>query len=126
MAERLSPAWHRHWQEYKGGEGAARGQGRDVSIDFEKSFAEIAWPDPGERLATRLGARDLLLELDRRLPSPFGATLSHMKIPAWMAPKAMPEGDPVIAVEEDRRLRLGDAAYRYDRFGLQRLSDGAP
>ena len=40
-----------------------------------------------------------------------------------MAPKAMPEGDPVIAVEAGGRLRLGDAAYRYDRFGLQRVTD---
>jgi CRISPR-associated endonuclease/helicase Cas3 len=126
MAEDLSPAWFRYWQDYVGNLGAAQGQGRDVSLDFEKTFAEIAWPDAGEKLATRLGARDLLLPLDRPLPSPFGATLSHMKIPAWMSPKAMPEGDPVIAVEEDGRLRLADAAYRYDRFGLQRLSDGAP
>jgi CRISPR-associated endonuclease/helicase Cas3 len=126
MAEDLSPAWLRYWQDYVGNLGAARGQGRDVSLDFEKSFAEIAWPDAGEKLATRLGARDLLLPLDRPLVSPFGATLSHMKIPAWMAPKAMPESDPVIAVDGDGRLRLGDAVYRYDRFGLQRPSDEAP
>jgi CRISPR-associated endonuclease/helicase Cas3 len=126
MAEAMSPDWLRYWQQYKGGQGAAGGHARDVSIDFGRPFTNIRWPDAGEKLATRLGARDLLLELGRRLPSPFGATLSHMKIPAWMAPQAMPEGDPVIAVEEDGRLRLGDAAYRYDRFGLQRLSDGAP
>ncbi len=119
MAESLAPAWQRYWQEYKGGEGAARGQGRDVSIDFGKSFAEIAWPDAEVRLATRLGARDLLLPLERCLVSPFGATLRYLKIPAWMAPKAMPEGDPVIAVDEDGRLRVGDAVYRYDRFGLR-------
>ena len=125
MAEALSSEWLRYWQQYKGAQGAAGGHARDVSIDFGKSFADISWPDAGERLATRLGARDLLLPLDRTLPSPFGATLSHMKIPAWMAPKVMPEGDPVIAVDDHGRLRLGDAAYRYDRFGLQRLSDGA-
>ena len=126
MAEGLSPAWFRYWQDYAGRQGAARGQGRDLSIDFKKPFTEIRWPDAGERLATRLGARDLLLPLDRPLVSPFGATLSHMKIPAWMAPKTMPEGDPVIAVDQDGRLRLGDAVYLYDRFGPSRLSDGAP
>lgn len=31
----------------------------------------------------------------------------------------MPEGDAVITVEDDGQLRLGDAAYRYDRFGLR-------
>jgi CRISPR-associated endonuclease/helicase Cas3 len=126
MTESLSPAWLCYWQDYAGSRGAARGQGHDVSIDFGKSFAEIAWPDPGERLATRLGARDLLLPLDRPLTSPFGATLRHMKIPAWMVPKALPEGEPVIAVQDDGRLRLGDAVYRYDCFGLQRLPDEAP
>jgi CRISPR-associated endonuclease/helicase Cas3 len=125
MAEAVSSEWLRCWQDYIGRQGAARGHGRDVSIDFKKSFTEIAWPDAGERLATRLGARDLLLPLDRAHVSPFGATLSHMKIPAWMAPKTMPESDPVIAVDDDGRLRLGDAVYRYDRFGLQRVSDGA-
>jgi CRISPR-associated endonuclease/helicase Cas3 len=123
MAEAMSPDWLRYWQQYKGGQGAAGGHARDVSIDFGRPFTDIRWPDAGEKLATRLGARDLLLELNRRLPSPFGATLTHLKIPAWMAPKAMPEGDPVIAVEADDRLRLGDATYRYDRFGLQRVSD---
>ena len=125
MAEDLSPAWFRYWQDYAGSQGAARTLAKDGSIDFGKSFTEIAWPNAGERLATRLGARDLLLPLDRPLVSPFGVTLRYLKIPAWMAPKAMPE-DPVIAVAGDGRLRLGDAVYRYDQFGLQRLSDGAP
>jgi CRISPR-associated endonuclease/helicase Cas3 len=123
MAEGLSPRWLSYWQHYKGGQGAAGGHARDVSIDFARSFTEIRWPDVGESLATRLGARDLLLPLDRSLVSPFGATLRHLKIPAWMAPKAMPEDDPVIAVEADDQLCLGDATYRYDRFGLQRVSD---
>jgi CRISPR-associated endonuclease/helicase Cas3 len=118
MAEAMAPDWLRYWQEYIGGQGAAGGHARDVSIDFGKSFADIRWPDAGERLATRLGARDLLLPLDQPLRSLFGATLSHMKIPAWMAPKTM-SGDPVIAVDDDGWLRLGDAAYRYDRFGLR-------
>jgi CRISPR-associated endonuclease/helicase Cas3 len=126
MAENLSPEWLRYWQHYAGSQGAARVHAKDGSIDFGKSFAEIAWPESGERLATRLGARDLLLPLDGPLASPFDATLLHLKIPAWMAPKAMPEGDPIIAVEVDGRLRLGDAVYRYDRFGLQRLLDEAP
>jgi CRISPR-associated endonuclease/helicase Cas3 len=126
MAEAMSPEWLRSWQDYTGGQGAAREHGRDVSIDFGKSFAEIAWPDAGERLATRLGARDLLLPLDPPLPSPFGATVSHLKIPAWMAPREMPEGDPSIAVNADGRLRLSDAVYRYDRFGLQRSSGESP
>jgi CRISPR-associated endonuclease/helicase Cas3 len=126
MAKAMSPDWLRSWQVYTGSQGAAGGHGRDVSIDFGKSFAEITWPDAGERLATRRGTRDLLLALDPPLPSPFGATLQHLKIPAWMAPRAMPEGDPVITVDEDGRLLPGDAVYRYDRFGLQRLSGEAP
>ena len=44
-----------------------------MSLDFHQPFDAIRWPDAAERIATRLGAADLLLPLDRPLPSPFGA-----------------------------------------------------
>jgi CRISPR-associated endonuclease/helicase Cas3 len=101
LAESLGPGWLVHWQNYQGGIGAARGHARDGSIDFGKSFSDVRWGEAGEKLATRLGAADLLLALDRPLASPFSAMLSYMKIPAWMAPKVMPETDHVITVEAD-------------------------
>jgi CRISPR-associated endonuclease/helicase Cas3 len=125
LAENLGSAWLRHWQDYRGAAAAIRSHGRNVSIDFTSAFRNTSWPSAAEQVATRLGARDLLLPLDRLLRSPFNNTilLTHMKIAAWMAPKVLPEGEVVIVVGDDGTLTLGDARYRYDRFGLQRLSE---
>lgn len=125
LAENLGSAWMNHWQDYCGAAAAVRGHGKNVSIDFNSPFHRTSWPPAAELVATRLGARDLLLPLDRPIRSPFDDTIliTHLKIPAWMAPKALPEGEPVILVEGDSTFVLGDARYRYDRFGLQRLSE---
>jgi CRISPR-associated endonuclease/helicase Cas3 len=125
LAENLGSAWLNHWQDYRGAAAAIRSHGKNVSIDFTSAFHKTRWPSAAEQVATRLGARDLLLPLDRPLRSPFDDTilLTHMKIPAWMAPRVLPEGEVVIAVGDDRTLTLEDARYRYDRFGLQRLSE---
>lgn len=120
LAESFGSAWTRHWQDYFGGRSAARSQAKDVSLDFLTRFSEIRWPDAAEKLATRLGARDLLLEIDKPITSPFGASLTHLKLPHWMAPKALPE-NPVLIVADGGTMTLADAHYSYDRFGLQRI-----
>ncbi len=119
LARSLGSAWENHWHSYFGSKSAARNQARDVSIDFTVRFGDLRWPDSAEKIATRLGARDLLVKLDRPILSPFDATLTHLKVPAWMKPKSMPEGEPMFIVADDGMLALGDGRYRYDRFGLR-------
>lgn len=123
LADGMSAAWANAWGQYQGGKSAERVAAADVSIDFRKPFAAVSWPDGAEKVATRLGARDLLLPLDPPLPSPFDGTLiKHLKLPHWMAPDGLPE-DAAFTTDADGRLQLADATYRYDRLGLQRLPD---
>lgn len=117
LANRLGSNWSKHWGDYFGGKTAARSQARDNSIDYTKPFGETVWPPAAEKLATRLGASDLLLPLDPPIVSPFGSTLKALKVPAWMKPERLPE-NPILAIDAEGRLICGDACYRYDRFGL--------
>lgn len=120
MANELGAQWARHWGAYFGGKTAARSQARDNSIDYTKRFGETVWPDAAEKLATRLGAADLLLQLDPPILSPFGNPLKALKVPAWMKPERLPE-NPVLTIDAEDRLACGEARYRYDRFGLTRV-----
>ncbi len=121
LAGARDTAWFRYWQEYVGREMQVRSHGRDVSLDFHQPFDAIRWPDAAERIATRLGAADLLLPLDRPLTSPFGALLTHLKLPRWMAPDDLP-AEPILTVGDDGGLGLKDRRYVYDRLGLQQRS----
>ncbi len=67
-----------------------------------------------------------MLRLDRPLISPFGASLTHLKLPRWMAPRNLPNGELTLAVLDDGRLRLGERTYTYDRYGLQLLREDMP
>lgn len=118
LADAAGPDWAKHWSETYGTRSQQRSHAYDSSIDFEKSFADLRWPDSAEKVATRLGAADLLLPLERPLASPFGSTLTHLKVPRWMTPADLPE-EPVLTLAEDGGIALGERRYRYDRFGLQ-------
>jgi len=120
LAGELGEAWLDYWKGYAGSEGAARGQARDVSIDFARPFGELRWPEAAERLATRIGAADLILPVEPAIASPFGARHTHLKIPAWMTATPMSEDEPTLVANQDGTLSLGEARYRYDRFGLQK------
>jgi len=120
LANELGSNWAKHWGDYFGGKTAARSQARDNSIDYTKPFGETVWPDAAQKLATRLGAADLLLPVDPLIVSPFGITLKALKVPAWMKPEQLPE-NPFLAIDAEGGLVCGDARYRYDRFGLTRV-----
>lgn len=119
LAGERGGAWREHWSATYGTDSQRRSHAKGVSIDVHAPFDAIAWPDAAEKVATRLGAADLLLPLDRPLASPFGELLTHLKMPAWMAPDDLPEGEPTLAVQQEGALRLGDRAYTYGRYGLQ-------
>ncbi|MDX6749522.1 CRISPR-associated helicase Cas3' [Geminicoccaceae bacterium 1502E] len=125
IARDAGPAWERYAAELFGRGMQTRAQGINVAIDYRKPFAELAWPGAAEHIATRLGAADLLLPLDPPRPSPFGATLTHLKIPHWMLPSGLAAADAALQVEEDGVLRLGERRYRYDRLGLRHHRDAA-
>ena len=118
LAEHAGQAWMAHWSDQYGRTGQQRAQARDNSINFDESFGTIRWPDSAERIATRLGAADLLLPLNLAFRSPFNCSITHLKVPRWMAPGQLPE-EAVMLVMEDGRLRLGCKIFSYDRLGLR-------
>jgi len=117
LAETLGRQWEEAWKGYRGRAMALKLQGKDVSIDYGKRFRDTIWPD-AEKLATRLGATDLLLPLDPPVTSPFGNELKALKMPAWMAPTGLPD-PPALTIDADGYLIGGDGRFRYDRFGLR-------
>jgi CRISPR-associated endonuclease/helicase Cas3 len=119
LADELGGAWRKHWSDTYGTQSQHRSHAKALSLDFHEPFDGIRWPEAAERVATRLGAADLLLPLDGPMTSPFGPTLTHLKVPHWMAPGELPADALTLAVESDGRLRLGDRRYTYDRYGLQ-------
>jgi len=91
---------------------------------FDQYFGQIEFVEAGRAVATRLGADQLRLPLDRRVVSPFGETLTEMIIPGHMAPNELNDG--VIAVEEEGGgvviLRCEERRYRYSKYGLEEVS----
>ena len=119
IASTLGRQWEEAWKSYRGKAMALQLQGKDVSIDYTKRFSDARWPDSAERIATRLGATDLLLPLDPPIVSPFGNLLKALKVPAWMKPERLSE-NPVLTNDGEAGLVCGEVRYRYDRFGVQR------
>ncbi|MDJ0278316.1 CRISPR-associated helicase Cas3' [Sphingomonas sp. 2R-10] len=112
-----SAAWTSHGNDLSGGATVALQTARQVALDFRKRFRDIAPFDPAEAVATRLGARDLLLDLPRPLSGPFGGTIDRIAIPGWMVP-GIGGSEPVEPVDA-QRFRLGKRPFRYDQWGLQ-------
>ena len=122
LAETLGQLWTSNWQKHCGKDIQERLLGKDNSIDFDRRFGETVWPTSAEKLATRLGLRDLILPLSHPLTSPFGQTLEHLNIPRWMAPEDLPE-EPALEVADDGTLKLGDLTFEYGRLGLASMTE---
>lgn len=117
LAERLGTAWRNHRSERSGGaavDGQAAGQ---VALNLSCRFTELPPFDGSEAVATRLGARDLLVDLPEPLTGAFGETVDRIAIPAWMA-----QGAEAAKVEriDGRQFALGGHRFRYDQWGLDR------
>lgn len=77
--------------------------------------------DRDEAVATRLGARDLLIDLPDPLAGPFGTAVDRIAIPGWMV--AGSGGGETVERIDAQRFRLGTHRFRYDAWGLQRDDD---
>jgi len=97
-----------------------------LSLDLAVAFSDLVFPDAEEAVLTRLGARDLLVDLDPPIAGPFGAPVARLALPHWMAPRIASDGQPELLDHDasGQRFRLGDRAFRYGRWGLAWLRDG--
>ncbi len=130
LAGELGPEWERHRADYIGSQGAMRGAAHINRLDWNIPWDKQAtWPEPGEKLRTRLGLDDRLATLADSWTSPFGQTLMEMKIPGWMADGAEPSDEPAALVEATAgalRFRWAGREFLYDRHGLTLCNGGLP
>ena len=119
IASELGAAWLNHAADCAGIEYAARGTAQDLSLDLSTPFRELSFPNGGS-IATRLGARDLLIDLAPPLDGPFARQVDRLTIPAWMAKGVGPDDQPTPpAPDEDGwRFKLGRHSFHYGRWGL--------
>ncbi|KQM13732.1 hypothetical protein ASE73_11510 [Sphingomonas sp. Leaf24] len=106
-------AWQNHAAMRSGGVSADGQTAAQVALDLSQRFSELDWRD-AEKAVTRLGGRDLLIDLDPPLPGPFGNPIDRLRVPHWMAGNA-------TTVDDDGGgdFRLGDRLLRYDQWGLR-------
>ena len=130
LAGELGPEWERHRVDYIGSQGAMRGAAHINRLDWNTPWDEQAtWPEPGEKLRTRLGLDNRLATLAESWTSPFGQTLMEMKIPGWMTDDAEPSDEPAALVEAAAgalRFRWSGREFLYDRHGLTLCNGGSP
>lgn len=119
-AEELGGGWPAHWQEISGNTAAERTAATYAALSWNDDWDAVTWPDLNEKIKTRLGLDDRLLDLSSAWTSPFGASLTQFKIPGWMTPKAPPDGPGEIVARSEAQLdvRWGDRVYAYTRMGL--------
>lgn len=130
--EALGEEWQRVGQAIEGDTGARRGLAHLHAIPYDAPFSALSFPDSDQKIATRLGAADRLIELAPPQPGPFGQDVNQIALrfhqaPAGLSPDAQPSDIVVLPGKTGFEFTLGDARYRYSRFGLERLKvDGSP
>lgn len=110
-------AWINHGNMLAGGVVADGQRASGAALDLSLPFNQLVFPDDMGEVTTRLGARDLLLDLDPPLAGPFGREITRIALPGWMAGHVAP-GTPVERLD-DQRFRFGGRDYRYDQWGLR-------
>lgn len=122
----LGSEWQALGLAIEGDTGARRGLGHLHALPFDDAFGDVCFPDGSEKIATRLGAADLLVEFDPPRPGPFGQDVKQLALRHFLAPDVS-KADAIPCEVEDLPGRggfeftLGGGRYRYSRLGLERL-----
>ncbi|WP_288413271.1 CRISPR-associated helicase Cas3' [uncultured Sphingomonas sp.] len=117
LGDTLGGDWQNHRRQRNGGALVDAETAASIALDLGRRFTALRPFEGGEAVATRLGARDLLVDLPEALDGAFGGTIDRIAIPAWMA-----EGADSATVEriDGQQFALGAKRFRYDRWGLVR------
>jgi CRISPR-associated endonuclease/helicase Cas3 len=119
--------WVKLGQELDGTGSAAKTVAHLQALPFDQPFDEnLCFQDAEQKVATRLGAADRLVEFEPPQPGPFGELVHQLAIrfhmlPPGLAPDAQAGDVQPLAGSGGFGFTLGARRYRYDRFGLQRL-----
>lgn len=118
-------------QDHRWHQAAAADAGKTFAEGQAATFAAITWTHPAatfrvaeDAVGTRLGARDIALEVAPALAGPFpgSAPIGRLVIPAHLLRGPLPEPNSVQFCRTDEGLSfaLGDQAFLYTRYGLER------
>lgn len=119
----LDPNLWRSHIEYLEGDYLADVRQADRSvIPTDEPFGELHFGSvDGERVLSRLADPVYEIPLSEPRHSPFGAMIDRIPVPArYLSGHLPPETVETISVEDGLRFRIGPAAFRYTRFGLEK------
>ncbi len=122
-----SKKWKRHLGDLKGKILAKKAGGRISIVPREEPFGEVNFPDHSEeKIPTRLGQADRLVkfkENNKEIYSPFGNSLTFMKIPGWMLSDGEIQGENIEALKTNNGIKFSIAGidFIYNRLGLQKV-----
>ena len=118
--------WPKHGQQIQG-KIQAMLMAADGALIPEAHFGDFSFPSSLDtRLMTRLGLDDRRLSLGGSYPGPFGLDVQEIDLPGHMARGLDQEkADSVQVSPEGLLIRAGRYAYRYSRFGLEKVDEPA-
>jgi CRISPR-associated endonuclease/helicase Cas3 len=114
--------WRRHGQDIEGGSLASAIAASSAAVVFDQYFGDFEFHDRGDQVASRLGANNLQLPLNRPIAGPFNTSVRQIVIPAHMAPPVR-DDEVIVGDEQDGSTMLyyGGKNYQYSRYGLEAL-----
>ncbi|WP_033537224.1 CRISPR-associated helicase/endonuclease Cas3 [Caballeronia zhejiangensis] len=125
IQQELDAAWEQQAQQLEGGKGAERTIARLHALPYDAAFAKLAFPEGEERIATRLGAVDKLVEFDPPELGPFGEDVRQIAMRFHMLPNGLDaDATPISIIRRDDggfEFDLGAARYSYRRFGVEKI-----
>lgn len=116
----LPEVWRTHSQQLLGKVQAEIVQALRSVLD-DVPFGELHYPDKRERLLTRLGRPTFEIPLAQPMPSPFGVGIHRVAIPShWLTESQLPDAVRAEPTAGGFRFSIGETAFRYTRFGLEK------
>jgi CRISPR-associated endonuclease/helicase Cas3 len=120
----MGAKWQELGQAIEGETSAYRVVGHLHTLNFDDAFGDAIYPDSDQKIAPRLGAADRLVIFDPPQPGPFNQdvnqlALRHHQISEGVSPDTLPTGMNVLPERAGFEFSMGEARYRYDRFGLE-------
>ena len=125
IVDELGDSWKRHADWALADLLADRRQAGLNLADWNAPFGEQACLFPSDELArriqTRLGEGDRRVRFVEPLPSPFGHTVDELNMPAFMAPSAPDDAEPIDIEVGGGMIQFtyGGRPFIYDRWGFR-------
>jgi CRISPR-associated endonuclease/helicase Cas3 len=124
----LGDEWKKLGQKIDGDTSARRGIGHLHTLPYEDVFGDVLFTDSDQKIATRLGAADRLVNFNPPQPGPFLQDVKQLalrfhQIPAGLSPDVLPAAIVALPDRAGFEFTLDSARYRYNRFGLERLKE---